>query len=89
MDKQKTEPEWHGPYLKEAERYILPRTKENVDKACQEAGLNDLPEKHEGEKEFYRKLIYGHWVCFFSGPTFGCHYESPGVSGALAICLQV
>ena len=33
-----TEPEWYGPYLKEAERYNLPRTKENVDKACQEAG---------------------------------------------------
>ena len=24
----------------------------------------------------------------FSGPTFGCHYESPGVSGALVIGLQ-
>ena len=56
MDKQKTEPEWYGPYLKEAERYNLPRTKENVDKACQEAGLNDLPEKHEGEKEFLSEV---------------------------------
>ena len=28
-------------------------------------------------------------LCEFSGPSLGCHYESPGVSGAFAICLQV
>ena len=51
----------------------------------------------------YRRLLGGHALVplprgalsppdstpIFSGPTFGCHYESPGVPGALAICLQV
>ena len=63
-DKQKSDPEWYGPYLKEGEKYNLPRTKENVEKACKEAGLDDLPEKYKGERDFYRKLIYDHWVCF-------------------------
>ena len=33
---QKTDPENYGPYLEEGEAYGTPRTKENVEKACEE-----------------------------------------------------
>jgi hypothetical protein len=61
---QASNPEWYGPYLHEGEKYNTPRTKENLEKAYAAAGLNSLPEKYAGERDYYRKMIHDHWVCF-------------------------
>ena len=52
VGKQKSKLEWYGPCLKEAERYNLPSTKENVDKACKEAGLCDLYKNTRARRSF-------------------------------------
>ena len=63
-EKQVTEPQWYGPYLKEGERYKNPRTEENWRKACQELGLDDLAEEEAGERKFYADLVWELWILF-------------------------
>ena len=53
---QVEQPHLYGPYLSEGEAYCTPRTSENVAKACAAAGLNELPERYQGEKELYCDL---------------------------------
>ena len=61
---QVEQPHLYGPYLSEGETYCTPRTSENVAKACAAAGLNELPERYQGEKEFYCDLMYEFWILF-------------------------
>jgi hypothetical protein len=61
---QADQPFLYGPYLSEGESYQTPRTVENVDKACAAAGLDELPERHKSERDFYRDLIYELWILF-------------------------
>ena len=61
---QADQPFLYGPYLSEGESYQTPRTAENVDKACAAAGLDELPERHKSERDFYRDLIYELWILF-------------------------
>ena len=62
---QKSDPENYGPYLDEGESYAKPRSKENLDEACKTMGLDEEHiEQWVGEREYYRKLIYDHWIMF-------------------------
>ena len=61
---QAEQPEYYGPYLPEGERYVTPRTPENLDKACAAAGLDELPERYKGERGFYRDLMFEFWILF-------------------------
>ena len=61
---QVEQPLLYGPYLSEDESYQTPRTAENVNKACAAAGLDELPERHKSERDFYRDLIYELWILF-------------------------
>ena len=61
---QVEQPHLYGLYLSEGETYCTPRTSENVTKACAAAGLNELPERYKGEREFYCDLMYEFWVLF-------------------------
>ena len=61
---QESDPENYGPYLDEGERYHTPRTAENVAKACKDMGIDDFVGDKEGEKEFYKKMVYDKWILF-------------------------
>ena len=61
---QKSDPLWYGPYLDEGKKYHTPRTEENVDKAAEDMGLNDLNSELVGERQYYRDLIYEFWLIF-------------------------
>ena len=50
--------------MDEGEKYHTPRTDENVEKACHEMGLDELDEEDAGERSFYKKLVYDHWILF-------------------------
>ena len=64
VELQKKEPLWYGPYLDEGEQYHTPQTEENVDKAAEDMGLNDLKSELVGERQYYRDLIYEFWLIF-------------------------
>ena len=55
---------WYGPYLDEGKKYHTPRTEENVAKAAEDMGLNDLNSELVGERQYYRDLIYEFWLIF-------------------------
>ena len=62
---QAEQPFLYGPYLSGGESYQTPRTAENANKAaCAAAGLDELPERHRSERDFYRDLIYELWILF-------------------------
>ena len=61
---QVEQPLLYGPYFSEGESYQIPRTAENVNKARAAAGLDELPERHKRERDFYRDLIYELWILF-------------------------
>ena len=46
---QRSNPCWYGPYLDEGEAYLVPRTTENITKACTDLGLDNLKEEWKGE----------------------------------------
>ena len=64
LEKQRAEPQWYGPYLAEGECYQRPRTQKNFREACQEIGLEDLPEDDRGERQFYEDLVWDLWILF-------------------------
>ena len=61
---QKSDPNNYGPYLDEGEAYFTPRNDENVSKACEQMGLTKMKEEWKSEYDYYRALIYEHWVLF-------------------------
>ena len=50
-----------GPSISQRQKT---RTPENLDKACEAAGLEELPERYKSEREFYRDLMYEFWILF-------------------------
>jgi hypothetical protein len=50
--------------LDEGAKYHTPRTEENIDKAAEGMGLNDLNSELVGERQYYRDLFYEFWLIF-------------------------
>ena len=61
---QASDPENYGPYLEEGEKYNIPRTNDNFQKACTSLGLNALPKDCEAVKGELQKIIYDRWILF-------------------------
>ena len=51
-------PDWYGWYLDEGECYEMPRTGENVNKACKAMGLYNLDSRYKEEVPFYEQMVY-------------------------------
>ena len=61
---QKSQPEWYGPYLDEGEKYLKPRSAENLAQAYEEMKLDDIPAKYAHLRPQIEELIYRYWVLF-------------------------